>query len=76
MDQTLTWQIISTVTGFLFLISEVLGKSSCPYNGVFEFVIGNMTTTIHCSRPCSCINREEPSPTPSSTPILAQSAVK
>lgn len=42
------WQVASALLGILFIISEVIGKSKCQYNGVFEFLIGNVLTRITC----------------------------
>ena len=33
--------IINVVTTVLFLVSELLGSSTCEYNGVCQFIIGD-----------------------------------
>lgn len=35
---TSTLIVTQIITGFLFILSEILGSSSCRYNGVFQFV--------------------------------------
>jgi len=33
--------ILNAITSVLFVLSEILGLSSCEYNGVFHFIIGD-----------------------------------
>ena len=35
---TSTLIVTQIITGFLFILSEVLGASTCKYNGVFQFI--------------------------------------
>jgi hypothetical protein len=33
--------ILNAITSILFVLSEILGLSSCEYNGVVHFIIGD-----------------------------------
>lgn len=32
--------VFSTISSILFIISEILGMSTCEYNGVIHFILG------------------------------------
>jgi len=34
--------VASFIMGILFILSEILGASTCEYNGVFSFVLSGM----------------------------------
>lgn len=49
-ERTKDFLILTSCVSFaLFIISEILGMSSCEYNGVFHFVISG----------CSCLGRRK-----------------
>jgi hypothetical protein len=33
--------ILNAITSILFVLSEILGMSSCEYNGVVHFIVGD-----------------------------------
>ena len=40
IDKSSILVLINCIIGGLFLLSEILGMSSCEYNGVIHFIIG------------------------------------
>ena len=55
-QQTLYLFITSIFTGFMWILSEIIGSSKCKPNGVFEFCINGFCVELQYE---SCDNHDE-----------------
>jgi hypothetical protein len=50
MDNDTILYITNLISLSMFLISEILGMSTCSYNGVFHFILGGSSCCSGCRK--------------------------